>query len=376
MHPWSSNDTKPNSTADFFDAIVVGGGPAGSGFALALAAQKKRVIVVEKDSIPSSKVCGGVLSARCLLAVEQLGLKSVLDAIPFQELEFLSVELHTGESLQVPFPSTGARTRVVNRAAMDEAFWNAAREGGAVVRDHTVARKITFLESHQWQVEVRNSEDQVLRSSLLVGADGRNSFVARQLGLPVSFKARSFCVQYCLRKHEFSPSGVHFFLFPGGYCGLSVDGTGIAHLDVLSLIGGENEVQLRERLYAQRSSFVERLERAEFIQERPVTRSPISSGRRPPTKQPQAILLGDAQAWVEPFTGEGISLALESAYRAGQWVCKKISVSAPMASRTNVWVESAIQKPWFARGLIRLLNRAPFLAKWMAREVLHPSARK
>ncbi len=350
------------------DVVVVGGGPAGSGFALAMARAEKKVVILEKDCVPSPKVCGGVLSPRCLRAIEKIGLNDALKSVPSNTLDHLDVELASGGSLRIPFPSNGRAALVVDRCALDAAFWLAAGNAGAELHEQTIATRIQRPTEGGWRVEARNSSDLVFNASTLAAADGRNSFVARQLGLVAHGGGRSLCYQYRLKRHEFSLHGVHFFLFDGGYCGLSVDGTGLAHLDVISLNGGERENALRERLMRQRSSFVERLDRAEFCDERTVTRSPIGSGWRHAPERGNVLLLGDAQFWVEPFTGEGISLALESALAAAESLGSKHV--RPRPSRTNRWVARAIGKPWLARIMVRLLQRAPFVARWMARDVL------
>src|SRR5688572_18149823 len=53
-----------------FDAIIVGGGPAGSTCARVLAAGGARVAVVDRAEFPRVKLCGGWLSAPFWDAVE------------------------------------------------------------------------------------------------------------------------------------------------------------------------------------------------------------------------------------------------------------------------------------------------------------------
>jgi menaquinone-9 beta-reductase len=352
-----------------FDAIVIGGGPAGSSFAYGAAQEGKKILVLEKDPVPSPKVCGGVLSPRCMRAFEKMGLREVVMSIPAQEVEHLEVELSSGEHVDISFPTNSEGSRVVDRVALDEALWNAAAKAGATMRDRSAVNRVHFSEDH-WEVETQGGEK--FSGAFLVGADGRNSFVARQLGLKANGGGRSLCFQYRLKKHEFCRKGVHFFIFPNGYCGLSVDGTGLAHLDVISLQGGENESVLQQRLRSQRARFVEKMERAEFVPSRPVTRSPIGSGWRSKPSHSKVILLGDAQAWVEPFTGEGISLAVESASKGAEllWSSNRIHHVRPKASFTNHLVAQALKKPMVARGLVNLIRMTPRLGKWMSKDVL------
>lgn len=356
-----------------WDAVVVGGGPAGSGFAHAMANRGKRVVVLEKNHMPSSKVCGGVLSPRCLRALQKIGFANIIQSLPSQKLQYLEVEYVGQKSLQIPFPSKEPICCVVDRTALDDLLWNTAKNSGAEMRKQTFVKEIIAAPKGGWHIGAQSQQMDSWIAPILIGADGRHSFVARQLGLVPKIKnEHSVCFQYCLKQHEFDRFGAHFFIFEGGYCGLSVDGTRVAHLDVLSLRGKENESALMERLLFQRSSFVEKLEKAKGLSERPLTRSPVGSGWRPLPRRTDVALLGDAQQWVEPFTGEGITLALESAYQVAESICHygKIHRFQFSPSFTNYWVAQAVNQPWLARMMIHLLNRAPSLARWMAKDVL------
>ncbi|MFA9442956.1 MAG: FAD-dependent oxidoreductase, partial [Hyphomicrobium sp.] len=57
-----------------FDAIAIGGGLAGSAFALELARQGARVAVIERSPAAKLKVCGDFLSSEAQQLLAYLGL--------------------------------------------------------------------------------------------------------------------------------------------------------------------------------------------------------------------------------------------------------------------------------------------------------------
>jgi flavin-dependent dehydrogenase len=56
-----------------FDAIIVGGGPAGSSAAIHLAARGAHVLLAERERFPRAKLCGEFISPECLGHFERLG---------------------------------------------------------------------------------------------------------------------------------------------------------------------------------------------------------------------------------------------------------------------------------------------------------------
>src|ERR1700677_4607809 len=60
---------------DSFDAMVIGGGPAGGTIGLLLARAGWRVALLERKSFPRRKVCGEFLSAPNLALLGELGLR-------------------------------------------------------------------------------------------------------------------------------------------------------------------------------------------------------------------------------------------------------------------------------------------------------------
>ncbi|MDQ5836879.1 MAG: FAD-dependent oxidoreductase, partial [Acidobacteriota bacterium] len=56
-----------------FDAIIIGGGPAGASAAIHLAARGARVLLAERKKFPRAKLCGEFISPECLEHFTRLG---------------------------------------------------------------------------------------------------------------------------------------------------------------------------------------------------------------------------------------------------------------------------------------------------------------
>src|SRR5579872_5695246 len=73
--PYQGAMTKPA------DALIVGGGPAGSALAIALARAGRSVVLLERETGPHHKVCGEFLSGEAVLHLSALEIDLVqLDA--------------------------------------------------------------------------------------------------------------------------------------------------------------------------------------------------------------------------------------------------------------------------------------------------------
>jgi menaquinone-9 beta-reductase len=117
-----------------FDAVVIGGGPAGSTTALLLAQRGWRVAVIEKSAFPRAKVCGEFMSATNLPVLERLGIGEVWRTEagpPIRRVGFFSND--TIVDAPIPGASRGAFGRALGRDALDQLLLERACASGAEV---------------------------------------------------------------------------------------------------------------------------------------------------------------------------------------------------------------------------------------------------
>lgn len=276
-----------------FDVAVVGGGPAGASCAALCAAAGQRVLLLERTTFPREKVCGDCLNPACWSVLERLDLRERLLALPHSRLEAVEfIGIH-GRPLRVPIPREPFGEVAVRRSHLDLLLVTRAAELGAeVVQNATV----TALR-RGWEIECGAGN---FRAKTLVGADGRNSTVARLLDLlPAAHKDR-----VAIQTHFPAPKGfgekVVMRLLVQGYCGAASVGEGLLNLCLVSR--PQSLAAIKDWATAHFSLPDDQPWRSIA----PLARRPVSAAHE------NLLLIGDAARVVEPFTGEGIYYALAS----------------------------------------------------------------
>ena len=161
------------------DALVVGGGPAGSAAAIVLARAGKSVAVVDKSTFPRDKCCGDGLTTLALRELEHLGMPSS-DISSFTEIDGARLRSPGGREFTIPLPTTGTYAAVARRLDLDASLLDHARKVGAQVLEG-----VAVTGAHQDGDGTHIELDGIGRvnPSFVIAADGMWSTVRRELGL-------------------------------------------------------------------------------------------------------------------------------------------------------------------------------------------------
>ena len=291
-----------------FDVAIVGGGPAGSSCAAFCALAGLRTLVIEREKFPREKVCGDCLNPSCWAVLEHLGVAQRVRDLPHSKLDSVEFIAIDGHNVVVDLPTGHSCELSVKRSLFDDLLLTRARDVGADVREGTTVTALA--NSGNWKIETAAGEGFSART--LIGADGRNSTVARLRNLlPHPARERVALQAHIPLPRNFGRRIILQFLREGYSGQAPVNETQLN----LCLVGTPPTIS-RLRKWAERHFEITPDQPWRTIT--PLARSPVPCARE------NLLFIGDAARVVEPFTGEGIYYALRSGELAADAITKII----------------------------------------------------
>ncbi|MFW9889434.1 MAG: geranylgeranyl reductase family protein [Candidatus Thorarchaeota archaeon] len=345
------------------DLVIVGGGPAGASCARAAALGGLDVLLIEKEVHPRAKLCAGVLTHRVADLVD-------FDIEPATELRFSGGRLYSRKGTYLDFTFDERFSGyLVKRPTFDKYLLERAIDAGVEVVQDT---KAVGVEQTRSGIRVLTVGDSY-KAHLLVGADGVNGVVAKQVGLRDRWESDKvgLCIsadipveedeiKRCMSLSDSEESigvDIHFGIIQWGY------GWCFPKKDELS-VGIGTRMDMAAALKAHWKSFVKRVEEAKGLKfdlsQQSAFRVPIGAPKTSLVAR-RTMLVGDAAGLVSPLSGEGILYAMESGMIAAKVACEAEEMKKP----SHVMEYGRIVR----RGILRELSEAEYLANILYKSI-------
>ncbi len=276
-----------------FDCIIIGAGPSGGSAAYHLSKRGRSVLLLEAESLPRYKPCGGGVSPAVAEWFD-------FDFSPVISLRINQIRVTWKLEDPVVADLNGLEpVWMVRRDVFDHYLVQQAQKQGAELRDSTPATGIQFQGDH-WQV---NTASGPLTGKYLIACDGAKGPTAKWLRFKERRQRLAGTLEAPAPAQGNNPAQFEFGLVKNGYLWSfpKADGSSIS---ISTFIGGD-----RQDLNTTAAEYI----KASGINPQSVKHHThplcLWEGNQALHTQ-NALLAGEAASLVDPFTGEGVRPAL------------------------------------------------------------------
>lgn len=312
---------------------IIGAGPAGAWAALCLAKQGIACTLFDKATFPRDKICGDAISGKVLEVIRKTHpeylpeLQAQPYVLPTWGISFVAPNT---KAIHLPFTQKVERDTpvgyVIARKDFDNFLIEKVRQEPLIRFFEGTEVKIARYRPDSITIEAEGKEKVVYNTKVILGGDGANSIVASRFA---KFKLEPKHHSAGVRAYYHTVSGIHaenyielhYFksLLPGYFWVFPLpNGRANVGIGMRSDHIKKHKVNLRQKLLdciAQEPTLQTRFGNAVLEDKVTGWNLPLGSKKRKLSGH-RFLLLGDAAALIDPFTGEGIGNAMYCGYFA------------------------------------------------------------
>jgi flavin-dependent dehydrogenase len=317
-----------------YDAIVMGGGPAGSSAGSLLAKRGRKVLVLEREQFPRFHI-GESLIPMCNDVLKEMGVWEKIEQGGFMKKP--GAEFTLGNScglLRLWFKHNGlpqnAWTFQVERSRFDKILLDHASSVGCEVRQQAKVKDVAFdaqgLPVVRWE---EGGEQHAAGADWLIDATGRDAFLAKRLGIGkkdigIPKRVAVYAHFTNTRRNEGEAEGLITIvrMKEGWFWHIPLDATKtsvglVSPLAAFKASGLEPGAYF-EKAVRETSELAFRFKNAERVGGYHVTGD--YTARQDRLAGPRWLLAGDAAAFIDPIFSSGVLVALKSGRIAAETV--------------------------------------------------------
>ncbi|HEY4053129.1 MAG TPA: NAD(P)/FAD-dependent oxidoreductase [Terriglobales bacterium] len=299
-------------TRVIYDLIVIGAGPAGCATAISAARAGARVLLLERGHFPRHKVCGEFVSA------ESLGLLDTLLTADHRSLiagaPRISISRIFADGAEIPAEINPPAASIA-RYDLDNALWASAIQSGVESLEGCAVKSVERGSSQFFRVATQSG---AFEARALVNATGRWSFLTAASTRTRASSNRWIGIKAHFRE-EAAAASVDLYFFPGGYCGVqpvtAPEGGSKSLINACAMVKANIATEL-DQVFQLHPALRSRSMCWQAAMSA-VTTSPLIF-HEPEPVQGDILQAGDSATFVDPFIGDGISLALRSGTLAAE----------------------------------------------------------
>jgi flavin-dependent dehydrogenase len=361
---------------------IVGAGPAGASLAIRLAKSGFEVVLIEREKFPRAKLCGEFISPECLEHFRELEVLDEMLAAGGERVTETVFYAPNGRNVSVPSEWFGNAQGALSlsRAVMDFRLLEKARQVGVQVLEETQVVGILLENGKARGVKVRSKDGATreIAADLTIDATGRANVLGKlaekskvqspkskvqEIQNPKSkIQNRLVGFKTHLENVNLEKGRCEIYFFRGGYGGLSrVEGNRANHCflikaDLVKKYIGQTNLLVEEVIFENRRAR-ETMKDARAVLDW-LAVSVDGFGVKDLNPARNLLAVGDAAAFIDPFSGSGMLMALEGAEILAKAIAENRFSVVRAAENYNLNFQRKFQK---RLRVCALMRRAAFL---------------
>lgn len=354
------------------EILIIGAGPGGSAAAWALAQAGHEVLLIDRAEFPREKTCGDGLPPMAVKTLDEIGLLDRVEAAGAKRVDYVQLTGPFGQSIRLPFADyMGENTYalVLPRLTLDDVVLRFAIEGGAEFRGGIRVNSLEMVDDAITAIDATTPDGPLtIKPRQTIIAVGANMGLLKKAGLLTNKPA---LIRAARAYYDGLPNPTDTYEFywdpqlMPGYGWIFPTGDGRANIGIGVI----------PSFYTSKKSTPILLD--EFVARRAKGRLRGVEQTSPTRGYPLRIdfttqrvagrnwaLIGEAAGLVNPVSGEGIDLALESGLIAADTIDMALRRHEADLSRYRYAVKHRFQDMFTGLRILRDFLVTPFFTDY------------